>query len=73
MQSIEKIHQHEQAEPSLVVIKKVGDYVQYLEDWNLLLEDISNRIEQVVPPALPHPPQEEAAKGKAESNISTTN
>ena len=64
MQSIEKIHQHEQAEPSLVVIKKVGDYVQYLEDWNLLLEDISNRIEQVVPPALPHPPKKKLRREK---------
>ena len=52
------------SKPSLVVIKKVGDYLQYLEDWNLLLEDISNRIEQVVPPALPHPPKKKLRREK---------
>ena len=52
MQSVERTHQHEQAEPSSH--QKSWSYVQYLEDhWNILQEGISNRIERVVPPALP--------------------
>ena len=51
MLSLETTHQHEQAEPSSH--QKNWSYVQYLEDWNILQEGISNRIERVIPLAFP--------------------
>ena len=37
--------------------QKVGKYVQYLEEWNLLQEDISDRVERAVSPELPQLPK----------------
>ena len=54
-------------EPSLAVIKKVGKYVQYLEEWNLLQEDISDRVERVVPPELPQPPKKKRRTEKQDA------
>ena len=71
MQSLERTHQHEQAEPS-----------SHQKSWRLRavfgrLESSTGRYIQPnragCTTGASTAPQEEAAKGKAESNISTTN
>ena len=41
--------------------------MQYLEEWNLLQEDISDRVERVVPPELPQPPKKKRRTEKQDA------
>ena len=54
-------------ELSVAVIKKVGKYVQYLEEWNLLQDDISDRVERAVPPEFPQPPKKKRRTEKQDA------
>ena len=47
--------------------QKVGKYVQYLEEWNLLQEDISDRVERAVPPEFPQPPKKKRRSKKQDA------
>ena len=47
--------------------QKVGKYVQYLEEWSLLQEDISDRVERAVPPELPQPPKKKRRTEKQDA------
>ena len=47
--------------------QKVGKYVQYLEEWNLLQEDISDRVERAVPPELPQSPKKKLRTEKQDA------
>ncbi len=46
--------------------------MQYLEEWNLLQEDTSDRVERAVPPELPQATasKKEAANGETGRDIS---
>ena len=41
--------------------------MQYLEEWNLLQEDISDRVERAVPPELPQPPKKKRRTEKQDA------
>ena len=47
--------------------QKVGKYVQYLEEWNLLQQDISDRVERAVPPELPQRPKKKRRTQKQDA------
>ena len=41
--------------------------MQYLEEWNLLQEHISDRVERAVPPELPQPPKKKRRTEKQDA------
>ena len=41
--------------------------MQYLEEWNLLQEDISDRVERAVPPELSQPPKKKRRTEKQDA------
>ena len=41
--------------------------MHYLEEWNLLQEDISDRVERAVPPELPQPPKKKRRTEKQDA------
>ena len=53
------------------MIQKVGEYVQHLEEWNLLKEDISDRVQRM-PPKESEPKQPPKKKCRTEKQDTTS-